>query len=417
MNFDSLIPDNYIEREIEEKVFKFLKDRETIVIRGPRQSGKTTLLYKIGKILQKTYGDDQVVFVNFEDELEQIKFEKSPKEYLKFYLREKKKTFFLLDEFHYVKKGGKILKLLFDSYPQAKFIISGSSTLDITNLGAYLVGRAIFFELFPFSFVEFLKAKEKKVFLEYQTNKFSLYSPRKTDSIYLDRLNQFLKEYISFGGYPRVVMEKDDEKKKILLKNIFTTYIEKDIIKLYGIKYKEKAILTLKYLSARTGDLINFNDICQTVSLHFKELKELFSIFEETYILRKLSPYHKNLVTEIKKNPKIYFFDLGLRNALIDQFEFLEDGWGRLIENYVFLVYKDKPISFWRTTAKAEVDFVLKDKEIPIEVKMTPKVSRSLLSFIDAYKPKLAVVANWDRSKVIKKGQTKVFFSPLSLLK
>ncbi len=416
MNFNSLYPKKYIQREIEERVFQFLKDREVIVIRGPRQSGKTTLLIKIGRYLRRKYGKERVVFVNFEDELEKSKFEEDPKDYLSFYLREGKRVFFLLDEVQYLKNGGKILKLLFDSYSQVKFVVSGSSTLDISDLGSFLVGRAVFFELFPFSFSEILEAKNKKLYLEYKAKRFNPKNPKKVDSVHLDKLNQVLKEYLIFGGYPRVVLEKDREKKKILLKNIFNTYVEKDIVKLYGLKYKEKALATLKYLSATVGSLVNFNDLSQTTGLYFREVKEILSIFQETYIIGKVLPYRKNLVTELKKNPKFYFFDSGLRNILADKFNFSSEEQGRLLENYLFLVYKDKKLSFWRTTAKAEVDFVLKDKQIPIEVKVRPKVSRSFLSFFQAYKPQFAVLANWEEADILRRKKTRIFITPLSLI-
>lgn len=416
MNFNSLIPKRYIERELEENVFKFLNDREILVIRGPRQSGKSTLLYKIGTILQKKYGEDNVVYVNFEDELEQDKFEKDPKEYLEFYFKVRKKTFFLLDEYHYIQKGGKILKLLFDSYSQAKFIISGSSSLDISRVGGYLVGRAVFFELFPFSFPEFLKAKDGRIFRQYQRKRFQIDKPREVQSLWLGSLNKLLYEYLSFGGYPRVVLEKDKEKKKILLKNIFSTYVEKDIIKLYGLKYKDRVVQILKYLSTGVGSLLNYQDIGQITSLYFEELKELLHILEETYVIKRVYPYYRNIITELKKNPKVYFYDLGLRNIVLDRFDFSDEELGRLLENYIFIILKSESLGFWRTTAKAEVDFVLKDKVIPIEVKKNPKISRSLLSFISAYHPEIAVIACWNSTSLIRRNKTNIFTIPLSLI-
>ena len=416
MNFNSLIPKNYIQREIEKDIFNFLEEKEIIVIRGARQSGKSTLMKKIGSLLQKKYQEDQIILIDFEDEIEQSKFEKNPKEYIEFYLQGKEKLFLLLDEIQYIKKAGKILKLLLEKYPQIKFIVSGSSTLDINKLGEYLVGRAVFFELYPFSYSEFLKAKNDQLYLEYKKKRFNILKPKKTDSLFIDKLNIYLKEYLTYGGYPRIALENNKEKKIILLKNLFSTYVEKDIIKLYGVKYKEKVIIILKYLSTTIGNLLNYNDICQTANCHFQELKDFISIFEETYILKKILPYHKNLVSELKKNPKIYFFDLGLRNTLLERFEFTEEEWGRMLENYGFLVYKNYSLSFWRTTAKAEVDFVLKDKKIPIEIKTTPKITRSYLSFIESYHPKIGLLANWEKSGVVKKYQSTIYITPLSLL-
>ena len=91
MNFNSLVPKNYIQREVEEDIFNFLEEKEIIVIRGARQSGKSTLMKKIGSLLQKKHQKEQVALIDFEDEIEQSKFEKNPKEYIEFYLRGKEK--------------------------------------------------------------------------------------------------------------------------------------------------------------------------------------------------------------------------------------------------------------------------------------------------------------------------------------
>jgi predicted AAA+ superfamily ATPase len=417
MNFNSFIPKEYIEREIEKKILSFINDKEVIALCGPRQSGKSTLLRKIGLFLQEKYGQDNVFFVDFEDEIEKLKFETDPKEYLKFYLRKKNKVFILLDEIQYVKESGKILKLLYDHYPQVKLIVSGSSSLDVGQIGQFLVGRVVFFELYPFSFLEFLKAKDKNLYLEYQEKRFFIEKPQKVDSLFKDNLRKLLEEYLTYGGYPRIVLEKDEQKKIFLLKNLFSTYVEKDIVKLYGIKYKEKVVILLKYLAETVGGLLNFNELCQLTNLHFYEVKELISIFEQTYVVKRISPFYKNLVTELKKNPKIYFFDLGFRNLLVDGFNFSDDEWGKILENYGFLLYKEKSLNFWRTTAKAEIDFVLKEKDdlIPIEIKKTPKISRSLLSFINVYHPKIAVIFNLDKSDSFSRNNTKIFFIPIVL--
>jgi predicted AAA+ superfamily ATPase len=417
MNFNSLIPKNYIEREIEKRILSFINDKEVIALCGPRQSGKSTLLKKIGLFLQEKYGQDNVFFVDFEDEIEKLKFETDPKEYLKFYLRKKNKVFILLDEIQYVKESGKILKLLYDHYPQLKLIVSGSSSLDVGKIGQFLVGRVVFFELYPFSFLEFLQAKDKNLYLEYQEKRFFMEKPKKVDSLFKDKLRKLLEEYLTYGGYPRIVLEKDEQKKIFLLKNLFSAYVEKDIVKLYGVKYKEKAIILLKYLAEKVGGLLNFNELCQLTNLHFHEVKELISIFEQTYVIKRISPFYKNLVTELKKNPKVYFFDLGFRNLLVDRFNFSDDEWGKILENYGFLLYKEKSLNFWRTTAKAEVDFVLKEKNdlIPIEIKKTAKISRSLLSFINVYHPKIVLIFNLDKSDSFSRNNTKIFFIPIFL--
>src|SRR3989344_4063361 len=157
-----------IERDIEKEILKWLNTKEILAIRGPRQSGKTTLLYKIMTFLKRDFHEKRIHFISFEDDIEKEKFEKAPKEYLEFYIGEdKEKHFFLLDEVQYIKIAGKLLKLVYDSMNNIKIIVTGSSTLDINEVGSYLVGRVLFFELYPLSFSEFLKAKSEQLHAYY----------------------------------------------------------------------------------------------------------------------------------------------------------------------------------------------------------------------------------------------------------
>lgn len=405
----------YIERDIEKEIIKWLGSREILAVRGPRQSGKTTLLFRLIDMLKNKGTDEKNIhFISMEDDFEKEKFEKNPKEYIEYYLEDKGHHVFFFDEIQYIKNAGKILKLLFDTY-KIKIIVTGSSSLDLNQLGKYLVGRVLFFDLFPFSFKEFLKAKDEPIYRHYLKHSFSVTKRKFIKSIYLDKLNKYFNEYLTFGGYPRIVMEKSIEKKKILLRNLFITYIEKDIVGLYGIKYRQKIIDLVKYLASVMGSMIKYEDICSVTGLYYKELKEILSLLEDTYIIRIIKPFHKNLVTEIKKNPKIYFIDIGLRNMIINRFEFLNEEYGILLECFVSNLFRID-INYWRTTAKAEVDFILKEKVIPIEVKLTPKITRSLRSFVEQYNPKLVVMANMEKYRETKINKTKVLFVPACVI-
>jgi len=128
--------------------------------------------------------------------------------------------------------------------------------------------------------------------------------------------------------------------------------------------------------------MIKYNELSSEISLYDKKVKEILSILEETYVIKLIRPFHKNLTTELKKNPKIYFIDTGLRNAITGRFEFSNDEYGKLLENYLLNKFKDEKINYWRTTAKAEVDFII-NETIPIESKITPKITRSFRSYID----------------------------------
>lgn len=403
----------FVPRKIEAQLVSFLYDQEVIALRGPRQSGKSTLLKKVAQKLKSA----KTVFVDFEDELELERFLASPKEFVNFHLDPKQKTFFFFDEYQYVPKGGKLLKLLYDSFPQAKFIITGSSTLDLQEIGHYLVGRVVFFDLFPFSFEEFLRARNKKLYQEYLQKRFDPHLDSPPHSLFLPELNQALSEYLRFGGYPRIVLEKEFEKKRILLKNLFTTYVEKDIIKLYGRNRKHQLISLLRALTGMVGKIVNYQELAQITHLSFQELKNCLSLLEETFIIKQIRPFRRNLVTELKKSPKFYFYDSGIFNLLQESLTPQSTITGDLLENYVFTRFKTN-LHFWRTTAKAEVDFVLKQESeiIPIEVKLTPRITRSLLSFIKTYSPTKALIINLNQTGVVRRKKTKIIFLPAALL-
>lgn len=416
INISSLIPKVLIPRQIEPEIQKYIKDREIIAIRGPRQSGKTTLLLKIAQQLIDLDGENSVVYISFEDELERLRFEKDPKSFVDYYQQKEGIIYLLLDEVQYLKNAGQTLKFIYDLYPKIKLIVSGSSTLDISRLSEFLVGRVVFFELLPLSFAEFISIKDLRLAVEYQKKQFSLKKPCACQSIFDQELNQYLGEYQTYGGYPRLVLETDMEKKKTLLSNLFSTYIEKDIVKLYGLPYREKAIIVLKYLAEIVGNVVNYHDLSQAAGLSFNQIKEILRIFVETYVISPVFPFHQNLVTELKKNPKYYFRDLGFRNLLVNRFEFNQAEKGQLAENYVYNVLADQRLSYWRTTAKAEVDFVLREGKIPIEVKLTPKIERSLLSYIGTYKPEVAVMASVSAKPPVIRSKTTIYTIPLSLL-
>ena len=172
-----------ITREIEEDIAKWLNSKEIIAIRGTRQCGKTTLLLKISKILQdRKINKNNIHLLTFEDDIEKEKFEKNPIEYISYYITDtKSKHFFLLDEVQYIKNAGKLLKLVYDKIEDIKIIITGSSTLDLIEIGSYLVGRVLFFEMYPFSFLEFLMTRPKnKVAIAPFPFKYSVIVKRKS---------------------------------------------------------------------------------------------------------------------------------------------------------------------------------------------------------------------------------------------
>lgn len=420
-------------RDIEVNLLKWIERREAYAIKGPRQSGKTTLMRILEESLTKK--GVNTVFLNFEDPDILEAFETNPKEYVKSFLTKEGKYCFLMDEYHYVKDPGKKLKLLYDTFENTKFIVTGSSSLELGgSMAKFLVGRVFFFELFPFSFHEFLVARDPRLAKVYESKhknvkEFLLSDNAEVEQdIFLKEFSPFFNQYIVFGGYPAVIKAEDIETKRMILKNIYDTYISKDVVEFLKVSDSLKYRHVVRALAVLIGNLINYNEICSTCQTYYKELKRIISILSETYIVSLLQPFYRNPITELKKVPKGYFFDLGLRNYIIGNFNNLEiraDS-GALIENFVFLSlrnsFPEQTMNYWRTIAKAEVDFVLRinDEIIPIEVKYQslrePKVSRSLRSFVKSYKTKKALVVTkdfWSKTKV---NNTSILFAPACYL-
>ncbi len=389
----------YYPRKIEERLEEWLNRKEVLLIKGPRQSGKTTLLLHLKEKLNANY-------VTLEDESMLKTFENAPNEFAKRFIAEKK-SFLFIDEAQYSKKAGKIIKLLYDIYAdKIKLIVTGSGSFDIkVEIGKYLVGRAIYFELAPLDFEEFIMWKAKnlhKTFLEHKKSVKDFISNGKEIRVkpaFEQEFNLLLNEYLIFGGYPAIVKEEDKEIKKQLLKNLTRTYLEKDIFFFLNIRHIDKLRDVLNYLSFNTSSLLEVSSVMRELKIDYKTIVNYLSILSSTYIISLISPFYKNLATELKKSKKVYFNDMGLRNSIMDnfvQFESRTDK-GILLENFILNELKsnfDYKINYWRTTSKAEVDFVLNlEREIvPIEVKSKTKLAKSFLSFIKTYKSKKALV-------------------------
>lgn len=424
----------YFDRELMEKLKKWEKRREIFAIKGPRQSGKTTLLkmFENWLVREKSVDPGRIVFMTMEDLDTREKFETSPKELIKSYIQDKKRYYFLLDEFHYVKDGGRKLKLLYDVFENVKFVITGSSSLELAGeTSKYLVGRVFIFHLFPFSFSEFLNTKGRRLLKLYSRRNDVIvdYLKNGTDfsvekDIFIDELKSPLHEFLRWGSYPEVIKTDDEETKKMIVKNIFNTYVTRDIIDLLEIHkpYKLKKLVSI--LSDQLGGMVNYNQLAGNCETYYKNIKKFMEILKQTYIIDTVKPYYKNFKTELRKNPKIYFVDNGLRNYAIDNFLPLESR-GEIVENFVLRELKAKGfgnIRYWRTRGKAEVDFVIETGRdlVPIEVKhrnfKRPDLSRGFKSYLSSYRPDRALIATKDFWGEREFKGTKVKFVPVCYL-
>lgn len=393
----------YINRTLEIRLRKYLKKREIIAVVGARQCGKTTLLKHIFKELKNA------VYLDFEDRETLELFEEDIKSFIDLYV--KPYNYLFIDEFQYARESGKKLKYIYDNY-KTKIIISGSSVsgLSIHSI-RYLVGRIFVFNLYPFSFDEYLSYKEASLY-----NK--IYVKRKLTRPIIEKIMPHFNEFCIFGCYPRVILAKDKEEKEIALKNIYNTYFLKEIKEILNLPDDYKLSKLINALALHIGDIINYNELSDISGFKYNDLLKYMNILEKTFISMRSQPFYTNKRTELVKAPKIFFLDNGFRNIAIKNFQSIKNRQdkGALYENFVAseLTKKDITIKYWRTKSKAEVDFIIekKDKVTPVEIKSNlkkPKFTKSFHSFLDKYKIKKGLVL----SERLSKDKNEIKFRPI----
>ncbi len=393
---------------METEIEKYMGSKEMLAVVGPRQCGKTTMINRIldreeakGKIVSRVSFDDQKVLGVFERDIDSF-----------VEIHVKGKDILFIDEVQYSKESGKRLKYMHDSL-KTKVIISGSSVPEMSIYSLkYLVGRILTFTLQPFSFREFLSFKEPSL--------LDVFDKAAYKKDIKDRLGKHLEEYILFGGFPRVVLAKDRDEKRKLLGAVLNTYILREIREILDISEDYRLLDLMKSLSLQTGNIVNYNELSTLTGYSYVELKKYLNILEKTFICALIRPFFTNKRTELVKNPKVYFFDTGFRNACIDNFSTERTDKGSLHENFVFaeLAKKGESVKFWNTKSGAEVDFVVEKggKTIPIEVKSRlggGKVTKSYDSFIGKYAPERGYIVSLDFEGRRKVKACEVSFVPL----
>ena len=372
----------YRPRELEATILDAWGSKSIFVIKGPRRSGKTTLMKRLWEIKGGAY-------ITMEDISERRDFISNPIEYVRDYRDEP----LFLDEIQYTgERGAQALKLIYDELEPHQIVVSGSGAFDVKmKLSSYLVGRAYFFELLPLSFKEFVGWKRpslKRVYMRghekveelLRGNEVELPSPS-------SRLENLLNEYLITGGYPEVVLKGTRE-----LVNIVNTTVEEDIIRYFGLRQGLRVWEAIKKLALLNAKLLHY----ATLGINFKTAEEYIAIFHYSYLIRLLKPFSTNPLVELTKTPKVHFIDLGFRNGVIGNFKKVEErvDKGELYEGFIFRQLWGREVGYWRTKNKSEIDFVVKTPRlIPIEVKSGKgRATRAIYSFIEKYKPPLAIV-------------------------
>ena len=327
-------------RLIEETILKKFFKGKILIIVGARQTGKTTL----GSSLMKKFSQEEIRSFNCDNPTDREYLSNKDLEFLEQLVGEAKLIF--IDEAQKVANIGETLKLLVDFYKRKKqIIVTGSSSLNLLdNTQEPLTGRKYVYQLFPLSLEE-------------------IYS----DKNYL-KLTKELESLMIFGSYPEVVSQKSFEDKRELLKELASSYIYKDILGFQEIKSPDVLVKLLKALALQIGSQVSYTELANIVKIDKKTIERYIELLEKSFVIFRLNPFSKNKRREISKLKKIYFYDTGIRNAVINNFNFLDSrrDVGMLWENFMiaermkFRLYHQIETEqyFWRTYDGNEIDLV-----------------------------------------------------------
>lgn len=328
-----------ITRILEATVNRYLFRGRVVIIYGARRVGKTTL---VKRILAQYEASKQIRYLNCDDLVNQRALEVRETAALKAFLGEQ--DLVVLDEAQNVSEIGKVLKLLVDTYPQMQIIATGSSSFDLANRASEpMTGRVYPLELYPLSLQEIAG-----------------------DQGY-GEIEQRLENLLRFGLYPDIFDEPEEEARP-KLDELVSNYLYKDILTYAGIKKAGVIANLLRLLALQVGNQVSYNELAQNLGINDKTVASYIDILEQCFVIFRLTSFSRNLRNELKKSQKIYFYDLGVRNALIQAFNPLPlrlDA-GALWENFCiaerlkFNKYHRRYANmyFWRTRGQKEIDYI-----------------------------------------------------------
>lgn len=329
----------YIPQRQLENLKKLISPNKVVVVYGPRRCGKTTL---INRYLEKV-ADERYLLVSGEDI--------TVREYLGSQSISKLKDFvgknslLVIDEAQKVKEIGLNLKLIIDHIKDIKIIATGSSSFDLArNIGEPLTGRKYTLRLFPLAQLELMQIEQ---IVDTEAN---------------------LDARLIFGSYPEIVLTNDNSLRERYLKEIVSSYLFKDILEMEGVRHPDKIVRLLQLLAFQIGGEVSFNELGGQLGISKNTVERYLELLEKVFVIFKLCGFSRNLRKEITKNARYYFYDTGIRNALINNFNPLNmrDDIGMLWENYIIcerlkkLEYLSMPANnyFWRTYDQKEIDLV-----------------------------------------------------------
>lgn len=327
-----------IRRTLQDKIEKRVQPGKVIILSGARRTGKTVLIREIMGGLKQPY-----LYLNGEDYTTNIKLREKGLDEYKNLIGENR--YLIIDEAQKIDNIGSILKLMVDEIEGLHVLITGSSAFDISNsVGEPLTGRKYTYQLHPISQLELQQYE----------------NPIETESLLENRL--------LFGSYPEVISLSNNNEKAEYLMELINSYLLKDILILDKVRNSSKLINILRLLAFQTGNEVSINELSQNVGLNKLTIERYLDLLTKVFVIYRIEGYSRNLRKEISKSSRFYFWDTGVRNALIANFNPLElrNDTGQIWENYIIserlkIQQYQGWLSnnyFWRTYDQQEIDWV-----------------------------------------------------------
>lgn len=324
-----------IQRKIVQHIENDFGKGKIIVMVGARQVGKTTLFNEL------TSHTDNLLLLNCDNYDDRLDLENKTSTELKQLIGNHKVV--VIDEAQRVKNIGLTLKMMADLHAQAQILVTGSSSLDLADeISEAATGRCFEYRLFPFSTAEMIQntsAREER---------------------------RLLQQRMIYGSYPDVVTHPDDARR--ILNNLANNYLYRDLLQYGGVKKPDLLQRLVRALALQVGSEVSYNELSKTLGVDKETVANYIDLLEKCFVVFRLPSYSRNLRSEIKKGKKIYFYDNGIRNALISNFASLElrSDVGALWENFIISErlkqnaynQRDAQLYFWRTAEQQEVDFI-----------------------------------------------------------
>lgn len=328
---------------------------KVLVIYGPRRVGKTTLVQSYLASTKWKYKLDSGDSI-------QTQITLSSQDFSRILPYAEGYELLVIDEAQQIPNIGMALKILVDQRPDLRIVATGSSSFDLSNkIGEPLTGRKHTITMYPLAQMEL-------------RNAWNTYE-----------LKEKLSEFLLYGSYPAVLTSTNFQQKKELLDELVNAYLLKDILSLERVKGSKYLVDLLKLLALQIGQLVSYQELARQLGLSVTTVQRYIDLFEKTFIVTRLGGFSRNMRTEISRRSKYYFYDVGLRNALISQFSPLEDrnDVGALWENFLFIerlkrrAYNQEYAGayFWRTYDGQEIDLLEESdgKLSAFEFKWLPK--------------------------------------------